>query len=103
MDTFVAVIFFSLAAAMGLLMVMAPGFVWFHILKMQWPQVYRLSAIRMTLYCVPLTLAVAAALTWQHQQLAFTELTQRCLLAGVACCLGQTPLLYWLERRRRQR
>ncbi len=102
MDTFVAGVFFSLAAAMGLLMVMAPGFVWFHILKMQWPQVYGLSAIRMTLYCVPVTLAVGASLTLQ-QPLTFTDLSQRWLLAGVACCLGQTPLLYWLERRRSQR
>ncbi len=98
MDTFVAGVFFILAAAMGLLMVMAPGFVWFHMLKMQWPQVYRLSAIRMTLSCVPATLVVGAALT-MPEQLAFTELSQRWLLAGVVCCLGQTPLLYWLERR----
>lgn len=98
MDTFVAGVFFSLAAAMGLLMVMAPGFVWFHMLKMQWPQVYRLSAIRMTLYCVPATLVVGAALT-MPEQLAFTEFSQRWLLAGVVCCLGQTPLLYWLEQR----
>jgi len=98
MDTFVAAIFFILASAMGLLMIMAPGFAWFHLLKMQWPQAFRWSPLRMTLLCIPATVVVGFFCTWQLDS-NFAVQSQRWLLVAVCCCLLQTPLFYWWSRR----
>lgn len=102
METFVTAIFFGLAAAMGLVMVMAPSFVWFHLLKMQWPSAFASSPLRMTLWCTPLTLLVGTALTWQTPD-DFSQLSQGWLAAAVGSGLLQTPaFLYWQYRRNKR-
>lgn len=98
MDTFVAAVFFVLACAMGLLMIMAPGFAWFHLLKMQWPNAFCSSPLRMTLLCIPATILIGFLTTWELES-NFTAQSQLWLLVAVSCCLLQTPLFYWWSRR----
>lgn len=98
MDTFVAAIFFVLASAMGLLMLMTPGFAWFHLLTMLWPNAFRWSPLQLTLACIPLTLISGVWATW-NLDTTFIEQSQQWLLSAVGSCLLQTPLLYWWSRR----
>lgn len=102
MNTLVAAIFFGLAAAMGVVMIMAPGFVWFHLLKMRWPDRLSVSPLRMTLYCMPSSLLLGALLTW-HAPANFTDQSQRWLLAAVLSCLVQTPVFFYWQYRRNKR
>lgn len=99
MDTFIAAVFFILASAMGLLMIMAPGFTWFHLVKMQWPAAFRWSPLRMTLLCVPATLLLGFVCTWQLDN-NFAVQSQRWLWVAVGVCLAQTPVFVWWSRRR---
>jgi hypothetical protein len=98
MDTFVAAVFFVLACAMGLLILMLPGFAWFHLLKMQWPRAFCWSPLRMTLLCIPATILIGFLSTW-YMESNFAAQSQRWLLVAVCCCLLQTPLFYWWSRR----
>lgn len=98
MDTFVAAVFFVLAFAMGLLMIMAPSFAWFHLLKMQWPKAFCWSPLRMTMLCIPATILIGFLATWQLES-SFTEQSQRWLWVAVSVCLLQTPLFFWWSRR----
>lgn len=93
-ETFVAAVVFIFASAMGLVMIMAPSFTWFQLLKMQWPLVFRLSALRMTLLCLLPTIVTSVLLSDQHDSAVLAQL-KLWFLTALGWTLLATPLFWW--------